>query len=553
MRRAVFSYRKLSAAVLAAVTLLVTVCSGAVFLTVPARAAEPPELTGKEQVYLYNFDYDTEIFHSDFADKDANEYTFFPASSVKLMTGLIACEELGDKLDHKITVTAKMLDGLSGQSMSLKAGEVVTVRDMLYGLLVNCANDAALVLAYEIADDVSIFVDLMNEKARMLGMFHTTYKNPTGMHDDGMRTSLRDTAALAKACYANPLMTEITATRKYVMDETNKSGFRNLYNRNWLISNFYNTSGIHYEYEGILGLNAGYTPNGGYCNVSIATKKGLTYLAIVMGGEERKDKSVTSYEVTRTLFDYAFSAFERREVLVDGAVIDEIPVSLSSTVDFVKLVAHVPNGAIYAFLPTDVDFDATVSLSWYTKEEELRAPVKKDTVIGSITVRVNGEPIGTVDLVTAADVERSDFLYMLDRIRSFTGKRFFIVAIIVFVLLLAVYLIVQATKEERAARRKHTAGSPVKISVSGNRGLSIPSTGGRKQPPRAVRRPSGTNPGPNGQARPAGQPNAVRRPTSSKEKNGFAVPRSPARSAPPPNPRTPTRTPTVTKKPPREP
>lgn len=490
------SYRRIPAALLALVTVLVTLASGAVFLTVPARAAEPPAPEEGEQVYLYNFDYDFEILHSDFADEDANEILFYPASTVKLMTGLIACEELGGNLDRKITATARMLDGVSGNNMGLKVGETVTVKDLLYGLLANCANDAAQVLAYEIAGDVDMFVELMNEKARVLGMFHTTYKNATGMHNDLMKTSLRDTVTLAKACYANELLISITGTVKYVMDGTNKTTFRNLYNRSWLLSTYYNTSGIDYRYNNatITGLNSGYTPNGGYCTVATATKGGLSYLAVVMGGKEHKDKTVTSYELTHQLFDYAFEAFERREVLADGALIDELPVELSSTVDFVKLAASVPDGSIYAYLPTDIDFDEAITYSWYTKEESLRAPVKKGTVIGAVTVRYNGETIGSADLVAAADVERSDFLYMLSRIKSFTGTKFFIVAIVSFVVLFGVYLVVEATKEERAARRKHTAGSPVKISVSGGRSLPGIPMGSGKKTARTVQKPQQQRP-----------------------------------------------------------
>ena len=195
------------------------------FLILPVHAADPPEITGAAGAYLYNFENDILLY-------ELNPDTrIFPASTVKLMTGILAVEALGSTPDKTITVTAEMLNKVVGNNMGLKVGEVVTARDMLHGLLLNGANDAAQVLAVTVGGSVENFVDQMNEKAQYLGAYDTFYTNPTGMHSDAMITTVSDTAAIAKYAYSLPGFTEITSLSKYVMDATNKSDYRNLYNR----------------------------------------------------------------------------------------------------------------------------------------------------------------------------------------------------------------------------------------------------------------------------------------------------------------------------------
>ena len=156
----------------------------------PVLAAEVPEIHEAAGAYLYNFENDAVLYEMNPDER------IYPASTVKLMTGILAMEALGDTPDRTITVTAEMLNKVVGNNMGLKAGEVVTVKDMLYGLLLNGANDAAQVLAVTVSGSVSDFVDAMNEKAQYLGAYNTFYTNPTGMHSDAMITTVSDTAPM---------------------------------------------------------------------------------------------------------------------------------------------------------------------------------------------------------------------------------------------------------------------------------------------------------------------------------------------------------------------
>ena len=271
----------------------------------PVLAAEAPEIHEAAGAYLYNFENDAVLYEMNPDER------IYPASTVKLMTGILAMEALGDTPDRTITVTAEMLNKVVGNNMGLKVGEVVTVKDMLYGLLLNGANDAAQVLAVTVSGSVSDFVDDMNEKAQYLGAYNTFYTNPTGMHSDAMITTVADTAAIAKYAYSLPGFTEITSLSKYVMDATNKSDYRNLYNRNGQISRFYEPN---YLYSGSLGMNAGYTKQSGYCLVSVARQEELTYLCVIMNAGST-DTEIYSYENGKQLLNFAFSSFGYVEVL----------------------------------------------------------------------------------------------------------------------------------------------------------------------------------------------------------------------------------------------
>ena len=204
--------------------------------------------------YLYNFEND-EVLYSVGADERV-----YPTSTVKLMTGIVAIEELGDDLSRQVTITAEMLSKVAGNNVGLLAGEVVTVEQLLYAMLVNSANDAAMVLAYAACGSVEAFVERMNEKANTLGAYDTYYANPTGMHNDAMVTTVADTAIIAKYAYTLPLFMEIVSTPKYVMEATNLSDYRNIYNRNCLLSKYYN---VNYPYPRATGMNAGATTQGG--------------------------------------------------------------------------------------------------------------------------------------------------------------------------------------------------------------------------------------------------------------------------------------------------
>ena len=173
-----------------------------------------------------------------------------------------------------------------------------------------------------------------------------------------MLTTAADTIKIAKYAYNNPLFMEIVSTQMYLMEETNLSGFRKIYNRNCLLSKYYRGD---YFYENAIGMNAGSTVQGGYSSVSVARNGDgdLTYLCVIMNArtvepEEGGDSILTNYSGAIALFDWVFNTYGYRTVLSPKSVVCEIPVGLSSTADYVTLV---PKDSLSAFLSAEIDLN----------------------------------------------------------------------------------------------------------------------------------------------------------------------------------------------------
>ena len=436
--------KRIAAALLALVQLVM-------WLTTAVPAAEPfsgtsggaPTIDHCIGAYLYNFEND-EILMS-----KGTEERIFPTSTVKIMTGIVAIEALGGNLEKEVVVTDEMLSKSNGNKIGYKSGETITVEQLLYGMLVNSANDAAIVLAYAAYGSVEAFVDKMNEKAARLGAYNTYYTNPTGMHSDAMVTTVADTAIIAKYAYTLPLFMEIVATPKYVMEATNESDYRNIYNRNCLISKYYNTN---YFYKRAIGMNAGSTTQGGYAVCAVATEPstGLTYLAIVMGADA-VEKTVYSYVNVIKLLEWAFTSFTYIEVLRADKIVCELPVELSSTLDYVTLV---PEKAITVYLPSETVVETDIRYSYNTYSDTLDAPVETGQEAGTITVLMGDRILGSCALVTTSSVARSEFLYFLARVRSFAEGRFFKAFVISAVVLTIGYVLLNAHLRERRLRKR---------------------------------------------------------------------------------------------------
>lgn len=385
---------------------------------VPAAFAAPaPEITNAKAAYIKCIETGSVLFEYN------PDIELYPTSSVKIMTAIVAIEALGERADEKVTVTASMLSEVSGNRLGLKSGEIVTINDLFHILITGGNNDGAFCLAHLAAGSTDAFVKKMNEKAATLGAYNTHYSNPTGMHDEKMVTTLHDTAIIAEYARNLPIFAEASATPKYVMDATNMNDYRNIYNRNCLVSKYYDAS---YYNDACSGLNAGSTEQGGHCVITVAKKDELSYLIIVMGAESTAEK-IYSYVNVQNLADWAFESFAMVKVLNEGDMVCEIPVSLSSAVDYVTLA---PSGNVSVFLPSDVDVSKEIEYSWSTYEETLEAPVKAGQVVGQVSAARDGEVLGTCDLIVTSDVERSDFLYNLNRIEKFSKSKGFIAAVV---------------------------------------------------------------------------------------------------------------------------
>lgn len=417
-------------------------------LPLNARAIESPELMYSDHCAVYNIENTTTCYSVGEKDRVA------PAGTVKIMTACLAIQYYEGKYDTPITIEEDWLSEVTGLTAKFKTGETVQAEKVISALIIANGNDAAYILAHAIAGSTEAFVDMMNEKAGELGMTDTHYTNPAGTDEDGMYTSVNDVIKVSSYAYTFAKYTELSDSPSVSLDATNLSDARKLYNRNFFISNYYNTK---YLNDSVMGLNAGSSANAGSCLCVIGrSSSGLTYIIVVMGardpepeeGEELDQYFVSGYEDARTLMNWAYNNFGYFTILDTSTMVCEVPVKLSNKVDHVILL---PEEKLVAFLPLDTDVDSVVRKEWKLNSGTLKAPLSQGQAVGELTVYVNDQPAGTVNLVARNNVDRSNWLLLADTAKSIVTHP---IAIIVFVLLFFFVLIYVFFTAKRIYRKR---------------------------------------------------------------------------------------------------
>ncbi len=372
-------------------------------------------------------------------EKNAHEKTY-PASTTKMMTGLIAMEK--GKLDDVVTVSASALHGLEemGSGTNLRVGETYTLHDLLYLLLLPSDNDAANVIAEHIAGSQDAFVEMMNERAQQIGMKDTHFSNVHGLHDENHYTTAYDMSLLAREALKNSLFAEIAKTPRAVING------EEILTTNHLISRFKDPN---YYYSYAIGIKTGFTTPAGHCLVSAAEKNGSRYVCVVMNSPQDKSTGkIGSFTDTKALFEWAFSNFEEKTLLSKSTPVQEVPVRLAQNKDYLVLT---PEADLKAIVPKDLD---PKSLTFdYEVQESITAPVKKGEALGKVTVSSGDKTYGTLNLIALNDVERSTFLYVLDRIKSFFNSLPFRIVLIVLVALFILLLVIRTINKRRRRYR----------------------------------------------------------------------------------------------------
>ncbi len=230
---------------------------------------DPPSVAARA---AFLFDADTGLI---LYAKDANE-ELPQASCTKIMTALVAIERA--PLDQVITVgaDAHALVNPDSSYMGLSVGEKLTLRDLLYGLVLPSGNDAAVAISDGVAGSVPAFVALMNQRARQLGLTHTHFENPHGLDAPGHYTSAHDLALLAAVALRNPTFRQIVSTRSYNIPATSAHKAYNLVSGNDLLS------GALSPYPGAIGVKPGYTGPAGFCMAFAAIRHGHLIVGAVL-------------------------------------------------------------------------------------------------------------------------------------------------------------------------------------------------------------------------------------------------------------------------------
>ena len=205
---------------------------------------------------------------------EKNAHTRLPmASTTKMMTALVALDLAAP--DTVIAVDGRAV-GIEGSSIYLCEGEKLTLEELLYALMLESANDAAVAIAIGLCGSEDAFVDAMNRKATSLGLSNTHFSNPHGLDAEAHYTTAYELAVIARAALQNSLLKTIVSTRKTTIPHQNTDGVRLLVNHNKMLR----------LYDGCIGLKTGYTQKSGRCLVSAAQRDGVTMIAVTLNSPD---------------------------------------------------------------------------------------------------------------------------------------------------------------------------------------------------------------------------------------------------------------------------
>lgn len=291
------------------------------------------------------------------------------ASTTKIMTALVALEN-GD-LSSTVKITAEAAN-TEGSSMYLKAGEKLTLETLLYGLMLCSGNDAAVAVAQGVAGSTDKFVKLMNEKAKELGMTHTSFANPNGLDDEKHYSTAKDMAVLACAAMNNETFARIVSTRTVTV------GGRTLTNHNKLLS----------YVDGCIGLKTGYTKAAGRTLVSCVRRNGQRLVAVTLqDGNDWADHAA--------LYDYGFSTYPAQRAMTIGETVGTLAVTGGLTTSLPLVAADSFSWPLAQGEKLEVRFELP---------ESLRAPVAAGTSAGQAVFNLDGKEVGRVELLCGSDI-----------------------------------------------------------------------------------------------------------------------------------------------------
>lgn len=234
-----------------------------------------------------------------------------PASTTKIMTGLLAIEN--GKLDDVVTLSSTLLNYqiVYGTRIYLEPGEQMTLRNLLYALMLNSANDAAVGIAEYIGGDLTHFVSMMNEKAKSLGLKNTTFKNPSGLTEAGHVTTAHDLARIAQTAYSNPIFRDYIQTQRHTIPRTKPNVPTEMINENKLLA----------KDTYVNGMKTGYTAAAQNCLVVSASKDGRDLIGVILQSPGRE-----IYTDMENLLDYGFTQFKTDEYKSSGTALSQIQI-----------------------------------------------------------------------------------------------------------------------------------------------------------------------------------------------------------------------------------
>lgn len=327
---------------------------------------------------------------------------YAPASMTKMMSLLLIMENIDNRnlrMDEVIKVS-KNAASMGGSQIFLQENEEMTVEDLLKGITIGSANDATVALAERIGGTESAFVELMNKKAKELGLKNTNFKNPTGLDEANHYSSSHDMAIIARELVKHSKILEFSSIYEtYLRTDTD--------NKFWLV----NTNKLVRFYPGVDGLKTGYTEEAGYCLTATINKDNMRLIAVVMG---EPTSSIRNSEVS-ALLDYGYNLYQKEVYITTEEIIDTVPVEKGKE-EFTNIVVLKDVATINkkGHKMGEVTYDLNL--------KKIKAPVKNGDIVGNLTIKEDGKIVNTVDVTVDKSIEKAGLFTIYFRyIRDIVG------------------------------------------------------------------------------------------------------------------------------------
>ena len=338
--------------------------------------------------------------------KDENEQ-LYPASTTKILTAILAIEKynLTDKLTASNSAVMSIPAGYS--NAGIKQGETLTVDELLNLFLIHSANEVGYIFAENISGNIESFANLMNQKASSLGCKNTHFTNPSGIHDVNHYSTAYDMALIAKYCMKNETF------RSIVNKKSCKFSATDLYpeERYFKNTNSLLDSSNRYYYEYAIGIKTGFTTQAKNCLIAGAQKDEIELIAVMLGAEATENGYSGRYVDAKNLFNYGFENYKINEFLKEGTKIKEIEVkNATNETKKLNLIAKTSLSALFKSSFNISNLTSSIEIN-----ENITAPIAKDTVLGKISYNIDGINYES-DLIAENDVIKSNLLEIIFQI-----------------------------------------------------------------------------------------------------------------------------------------
>ncbi len=327
--------------------------------------------------------------------KNENE-KLAPASMTKILTMILIMEAIEeDRIawDDKVT-TSEYAASMGGSQIFLEPGEAMTVKEMLTGIAIGSANDAAVAMAEKLAGSEQAFVVQMNKRAKELGLKNTHFSNCTGLPVENHYSSAKDMALMGKELLKHPEITKFTGTYESYLRENTDEKF-------WLV----NTNRLVKFYPGVDGLKTGFTNESKYCLTATAVKDDMRLIAVVFGADNPKERNA---QVT-SMLDYGFSHYDTSEQFKKDDHLALVPVEKGNHKRVTLAVADdvtilTKKGEKLSHLEPKMHLN-----------KDIHAPLSKGAVLGKVVIEKDGKVIAESKLVAAEDITSASWAQLFGR------------------------------------------------------------------------------------------------------------------------------------------